>query len=135
MIWTPLADLMLAVLTSRGRSPAVIAGLAGLPEAEVARRLNDLGIGGGIVADAAPVPRSGPLPEGERVATPANRVLDAVLLAEHSGTVQASYATVLRWAGERGLAPAREGMDLDAVNRKRAALGLLPFENVRGRAA
>lgn len=40
----------------------------------------------------------------------------------------ATYSAVFAWAGERGLASARDGMDLGAVNRKRVQLGLPPFE-------
>ena len=47
------------------------------------------------------------------------------------GVLCVTYATALAWAGQRGLAPVRDGMDLDQVNRKRVALGLPPFRIVR----
>ncbi len=56
----------------------------------------------------APVPR-GPSP-----------ALDA------GGCQVVTYATALKWAGERGLA-SRDTMELDVVNRKREQLGLPPF--------
>lgn len=45
-----------------------------------------------------------------------------------------TYATAFAWAGQRGLAHVRNGMDLGRVNLKRAELGLPAFE-LSGRAA
>lgn len=41
--------------------------------------------------------------------------------------VTVAYSTAFAWAGERGLASTRGGMDIEAVNRKRRELGLPPF--------
>jgi hypothetical protein len=41
---------------------------------------------------------------------------------------RATRETILAWAGQRGLASVRDGMDLDRVNAKRVELGQLPFE-------
>lgn len=47
--------------------------------------------------------------------------------------LQADYGTIMAWAGQRGLASVRDGMDIDKVNAKRRELGLAPFV-MRGRA-
>lgn len=58
-------------------------------------------------------------------------------LAPSATVERASYNTAFAWAAGRGLATARDGMELDRVNRKRRELGLLPFEIVpsHGKAA
>src|SRR5487761_2657028 len=49
-------------------------------------------------------------------------------VAAIQGPVSADQETIIRWGAERGLDPHR--LDLDAVNRKRHALGLAPFSPV-----
>jgi hypothetical protein len=80
-----------------------------------------------IQAAALGVRRPLPAPAPARDPTPPKPAPSSA----DSAFVEANYATVFAWAGQRGLATTREGFELDRVNAKRIELGLAPFRIVK----
>ena len=129
----PFAAPRAAVVTAAAATPARDADAAAGSVPAIGAIGRDLASAPAVLANPAipPVPAlRGPAP-GAPMRSAAEVMVEALKAEARpcpGDPVPASYASVLRWAGERGLGSERDGFDLVRVNRKRVELGLPPFE-------